>query len=120
MSKWSDDVRECMGKATKCDSISQDDPYCKEEEDDSAIEYIPEKEVNYDCSNACYKYKLCAMMADDAQPEDGESAYNTCFEECQNWSPKTLTCIKDTDAGTAMGCSTLSMCGLQEYKDLLK
>jgi hypothetical protein len=77
-SKWTDDVRECMGKATKCDSVSQNEPYRKEEEDNS----ISEKETNYDCSSACYKYKLCAMMADDARAEDGESAYNTCFEEC--------------------------------------
>lgn len=117
---FTDDALICMGKATKCESISSQEPYCREEEDNSAIEYIPEKEVNYGCSEACYKYKTCAMMADDATTEDGNSAYNTCFEECQNWSSKTLDCIKTADAGTAMGCAKLSMCGLDEYKNLMR
>jgi hypothetical protein len=120
MSEWSDDVRTCVSKANKCDSISQSEPYCKEEEDNSAVEYIDEKEVNYDCSGACYKYKVCAMMADDATAEDGNEAYNTCFGECQNWSEKTLDCIKKSDTGTAMGCAKLSACGLAEYRNLLK
>jgi hypothetical protein len=113
---WNDSVLSCIGKATKCDSISSSEPYCKEEEDNSMVEYIPEKETNFGCSSACYKYKACAMRADDATAEDGNSAYDTCFEECQNWSEQTLTCMKKNSAETAMGCANLSMCGLQEYK----
>lgn len=120
MSKWSDDTRECMGKITKCDSISQDEPFCKEEENNSIVEENPEKEINKNCLGVCNKYRACAMMADDATTEDGESAYATCFGECQSWSEKTITCMIDTSTGTAMGCSKLSMCGLQEYKSLLK
>jgi len=117
---WTDDTLECMAKATKCESVSSQEPYCREEEDNSIIEYIPEKEVNYGCSEACYKYKRCALMADDATQQDGNEAYNTCFNECQNWSEKTLSCIKEAEANTPMGCAKLSACGIAEYSQYLK
>lgn len=116
----SDDVLVCMSKATKCESISSYEPYCREEEDNSAVEYEPEQETNYNCSKACYKYKECAMKADDARPEDGESAYQTCFEECQNWSKETVSCVNNTETGTNMGCANMTACALREYNKYLK
>lgn len=117
---WTDDTKRCMAKAKKCDSITSREPYCKEEEDDSAIEYEPEKEVNYNCTKACYKYKECALLTDDATAQDGNEAYQTCFEECQNWSQKTVKCVSDTETGTPMGCTNMTACALKEYNKYLK
>lgn len=119
-SSISDDAKECIAKAKKCDSIRSTEPYCYEEEDDSVIEYIDEGEENTACSKACYKYKECALMAADATAEDGNSAYNTCYQECQNWSSETINCMSNTATRTAVGCMKVSQCGLREYKGMIE
>ncbi|SHO52631.1 hypothetical protein [Desulfopila aestuarii] len=117
-SEWNDDVLRCMNKAQKCSSLTWANPYCEEEVD--IYEQEPEEELNYSCSAACYKYKVCALKAGGASVDDGNSAYNTCFEECQNWSPETVRCIVNTDTGTGMGCYQMTSCAMKEYSKMIR
>ena len=84
---------------------------------DNLIKDGPEssEENSYTCDDVCNRYRACAMMGAGVTSADGDDAYNTCYEECQNWSDDTITCIGDTNVGTAMGCANLSMCAIAEY-----
>ena len=116
--KWTDDTKRCIGKATKCESLSQEEPYCKDEGED-IVEYIEDKE-NTKCSSACYKYKRCVLLSDDVSLVDANEAYTTCYGECQNWTKETIMCMNNTETGTAMGCMKHSQCGLAEYKGMIE
>jgi len=120
MAEWNDDVLRCMNKVKKCSSLTWANPYCVEEADDSIYEQEPEKEPNYSCSAACYKYKTCALKAGGACVDDGNSAYSTCFDECQHWSPETIRCIINTDTGTGVGCYQMTSCAMKEYGKMIR
>ena len=119
MAKWDDDVLRCMDKAKKCSSLTWADPYCQEETD-SIYEEETTEEPNPGCATACQKYRVCALKAGGASVDDGNSAYDTCFEECRNWSPETIRCISNTDTGTGMGCYQLTSCAMKEYGKMIR
>lgn len=119
LAEWNDDVLRCMDKATKCSSLTWAEPYC-EEETDSIYEEEQAEEPDPNCAAACQKYRVCALKAGGASVDDGNSAYDTCFEECRNWSPETIRCITNTNTGTGMGCYQLTGCAMKEYGKMIR
>lgn len=112
---WKDSAIECMSKATKCDQINVNEGSCRSENEEDPYEYEPEKPTDYRCTKACYNYKYCVSYADDDTQADRNAAYNTCFQECQHWSEKTVKCMSGFRAQNTMDCMKVTQCGLAEY-----
>ena len=112
---WTDSTIECMSKATKCDQININEGNCRAEDTKEPYEYAAEKPIDYRCTKACYNYKYCVSYADDDTQADRNAAYNTCFQECQHWSNKTVKCMSGFRAKNTMDCMKVTQCGLNEY-----
>jgi len=71
--------------------------------------------ISDSCHDACQKYKKCASYGDDISAEDLQDAYDSCFEECQEWSKETIICINKKAIKIPNDCLNLTRCALPEY-----
>ncbi len=74
------------------------------------------KQTKFTCKDACQMYSDCAGYGEGVGAKGMQEAYNSCFQECQKWSTKTLSCIKKIGTiKSAVDCAPLTMCALKEY-----
>ena len=71
--------------------------------------------ISDSCPEACKKYSDCARYAEDETEEDIQDAYDSCMEECVNWSKETVICINKKPIKKPLDCRDLSFCALPEY-----
>jgi len=73
------------------------------------------KKNNFTCVEACKMYKECAGFGENVGEKGKNEAYDSCFQECQNWSQETLNCMKKITINSPIDCAPLTMCALKEY-----
>lgn len=71
--------------------------------------------ISDSCPEACKKYSDCARYAEDETEEDIQDAYDSCMEECVNWSKEAVICINKKPIKKPLDCRDLSFCALPEY-----
>lgn len=71
--------------------------------------------VSDSCPEACKKYSDCAEYTEGVTKEDIKDAYDSCMEECANWSKETVICINKKPIKKPLDCRDLSFCALPEY-----
>ncbi len=139
--EWTPSMKSCVKKASKCEEldlnfsrtaedifreskgkiVSEEDRIknssnCTIVDDDySDIADVDQEETRFGCSSACYKYKKCAGFSEGVGEKGMNEAYDTCFEQCQKWSKKTLDCFSKIQINSPTDCMPLTMCGLSEY-----
>ncbi|HNU95840.1 MAG TPA: hypothetical protein PKH95_00325, partial [Candidatus Magasanikbacteria bacterium] len=71
--------------------------------------------ISDSCPEACKKYGDCARYTEDVTEQDIQDAYDSCMEECVNWSKETVICINKKPIKKPLDCRDLSFCALPEY-----
>ncbi len=116
---WTSEIMNCVNSANSCDQIGPEAEYCITNEPESPFETDEIEEVSA-CDKACKNYSKCAGYGTGATATDVQEAYNTCYQECQNWAEETISCMSKYNADEVKNCMNITMCGLTEYSDMMK
>ena len=117
---WTPEMMKCVNNAKNCDQIGMNANSCTTNEPDSPFEYNEEHAEVTACSTACNNYAKCASFTAGATAGDVQEAYNSCYSECQGWSPTTIACMSKHNADSMQNCMNITNCGLNEYRGMVE
>jgi hypothetical protein len=106
-SKWSDEVKDKVGDASSCQTLS--------EVPEIVASLLPEinipdsPQAGNDCEMACSNYSIkCLSLVPNASQDLYDQGLLSCMNECKKWNNNKTSCILE-----ALDCESMTnVCGL--------